>query len=412
VLNELQGQDRAATAQERAVLARWGSWGATGVAEVFDETRVEYAADRAELRELLSEDEYRAANRTVINAHYTDPALATELWQTLDALGFTGGRVLEPGSGAGTFIGLAPETATMTGVELDPITAGISQALYPDADIRAESFADTRLPSGYFDAAVGNVPFAKTRLHDQRHNAGNHSMHNHFIIKSLDLTRPGGVVGVISSAFTMDAQNPAARREIYETADLLGAVRLPTGAHRRAAGTDALTDVLIFRKRLPGEEPLSPQWLESRVLSQGDDQNAAQDVVLDASQDVARMNAYFIENPQRVLGEPVVGNGMYGSATLTVRNEDLRSVSEQLHNQLQDIALTAVDVGRGAAERQPGQTIESVAIVPAGKQLQVGHIMSEPDDTFHARRRNQVRVGAGGELLRRRADIQPQSFHR
>ena len=155
-----------ATAQERAVLARWGSWGATGVAEVFDEARGEYEADRAELRELLSEDEYRAANRTVINAHYTDPALATELWQTLGTLGFTGGRVLEPGSGAGTFIGLAPETMTMTGVELDPITAGISQALYPDADIRAESFADTRLPAGYFDAAVGNVPFAKTRLHD------------------------------------------------------------------------------------------------------------------------------------------------------------------------------------------------------------------------------------------------------
>lgn len=382
VLRELQDQDRAATAQERTVLARWGSWGATGVAEVFDVTRGEYEADRAELRELLSESEYRAANRTVINAHYTDPALATELWQTLNTLGFTGGRVLEPGSGAGTFIGLAPETATMTGVELDPITAGISQALYPDADIRAESFADTRLPTGYFDAAVGNVPFAKTRLHDPRHNASNHSMHNHFIIKSLDLTRPGGVVGVISSAFTMDAQNPAARREIYETADLLGAVRLPTGAHRRAAGTDALTDVLIFRKRLLGEEPLSPQWLESRVLAVGDDQNAAQDVVLDGSQDVARMNAYFIENPQRVLGEPVVGNGMYGSATLTVRNEDLRSVPEQLHNQLQDLALTAVDAGRGVAERQAGQVIESVAIVPAGKQLQVGHIMSEPDGTF------------------------------
>ncbi|MHA7146495.1 hypothetical protein ACX80U_17440 [Arthrobacter sp. TmT3-37] len=350
------------------------------MAEVFDETRSEYEADRAELRELLSESEYRAANRTVINAHYTDPALATELWQTLNTLGFTGGRVLEPGSGAGTFIGLAPETATMTGVELDPITAGISQALYPDADIRAESFADTRLPTGYFDAAVGNVPFAKTRLHDPRHNAGNHSMHNHFIIKSLDLTRPGGVVGVISSAFTMDAQNPAARREIYETADLLGAVRLPTGAHRRAAGTDALTDVLIFRKRLPGEEPLSPQWLESRVLSTGDDTERSAEV--DASQDVARMNAYFIENPQRVLGEPVVGNGMYGSATLTVRNEDLSAVPELLHNQLQDLALTAVDAGRGVAERQAGQVIESVAIVPAGKQLQVGHIMSEPDGTF------------------------------
>ncbi|MBG6218980.1 N12 class adenine-specific DNA methylase [Arthrobacter sp. CAN_A6] len=376
VLRELQEQDRAATAAERDVLARWGSWGATGVAEVFDESRAEYEADRVELRELLSEDEYRAANRTVINAHYTDPSLATEIWQTLNTLGFDGGRVLEPGSGAGTFIGLAPEPATMTGVELDPITAGISQALYPDADIRAESFADTRLPGGYFDAAVGNVPFARTRLHDPRHNTGNHSMHNHFIIKSLALTRPGGVVGVISSAFTMDAQNPAARREIYETADLLGAVRLPTGAHRRAAGTDALTDVLIFRKRLPGEEALSSQWLESRAISVGDD--AGQD----SGQDIARMNAYFIENPQRVLGEPVVGNGMYGSATLTVRSEDLRSVPEQLHGQLQDIAQVAVDAGSGVTERQAGQVIESAAIVLAGSNLQVGHITAEPDGTF------------------------------
>ncbi|WP_299169019.1 hypothetical protein [uncultured Arthrobacter sp.] len=373
MLRELQEQERPASSSECEVLARWGSWGASGVAEVFDESRPEYASDRAELRELLTDDEYRAANRTVINAHYTDPALATEIWQTLNTLGFDGGRVLEPGSGAGTFIGLAPEGATMTGVELDPITAGVSQALYPDANIRSESFAETRMPAGYFDAAVGNVPFAKTRLHDPRHNAGNHSMHNHFIIKSLDLTRPGGVVGVISSAFTLDAQNPAARREIYETADLLGAVRLPTGAHRRAAGTDALTDVLIFRKRLPGEEPLDAQWLESRSISVESDVD---------QQEAARMNAYFIENPQRVLGEPVVGNGMYGSATLTVRNENLGSVPEQLHDQLQAVARTALEGGRGVAARQEGQVIEAAAIVPASSDLQVGHISAQADGTF------------------------------
>ncbi|GAA3287703.1 hypothetical protein ACFFON_06465 [Arthrobacter citreus] len=338
---------------------------------MFDESRIEYEADRAELRELLSEDEYRAASRTVINAHYTDPALATEIWQTLNALGFDGGRVLEPGSGAGTFIGLAPEKVHMTGVELDPVTAGISQALYPEAEIRAESFAKTRLPAGYFDATVGNVPFARTSLHDPRHNAGNHPMHNHFIIKSLDLTRPGGVVGVISSAFTLDAQNPAARREIYETADLLGAVRLPSGAHRRSAGTEALTDVLIFRRRLPGEEPLDPQWLDSRAMA-----------VDDSELSTARMNAYFMENPERVLGEPVVGHGMYGAATLTVRNEDLSSVPARLHDQLQDIAQSAVGIGRGAAERQEGQTIEAAAIVPAGSDLQVGHIAAEPDGSF------------------------------
>ncbi|WP_459076772.1 class I SAM-dependent methyltransferase, partial [Kocuria gwangalliensis] len=216
-MRELQAQERAATETERASLARWGSWGASGVAEIFDESRTEYEADRAELRDLLDETEYAAARRTVINAHYTDPAIAAELWGALEALGFQGGRVLEPGSGAGTFIGLAPEGAQMTGVELDPVTAAISAAIYPDATIRTESFADTRMPGGVFDAAVGNVPFSRNSLHDPRYNAAGHSMHNHFILKSLALTRPGGVVGVISSAFTLDAQNPAARREMAAT---------------------------------------------------------------------------------------------------------------------------------------------------------------------------------------------------
>ncbi|OLT03418.1 hypothetical protein BJF77_17790 [Kocuria sp. CNJ-770] len=172
MLRTLQAEERAATDAERATLARWGSWGATGVAEIFDESRPEYEADRAELHELLDETEYAAARRTVINAHYTDPAIASEVWGALTALGFQGGRVLEPGSGAGTFIGLAPEGAQMTGVELDPVTAAISQALYPDATIRTESFADTRMPGGVFDAAVGNVPFSRNTLHDARHNAG------------------------------------------------------------------------------------------------------------------------------------------------------------------------------------------------------------------------------------------------
>ncbi|MEX5237307.1 helicase, partial [Kocuria sp. CPCC 205236] len=368
VLRALQAEERAATEAERTTLARWGSWGASGVAEVFDESRTEYEAERAELHELLGEAEYAAARRTVINAHYTDPAIAAEVWGALTGLGFVGGRVLEPGSGAGTFIGLAPEGAQMTGVELDPVTAAISQAIYPDATIRTESFADTRMPGGTFDAAVGNVPFSKNSLHDPRHNAAGHSMHNHFILKSLALTRPGGVVGVISSAFTLDAQNPAARREMAEIADLLGAVRLPTGAHRRAAGTDALTDVLIFRRRLPGEEPLDQSWVGTAPVE------------LDGQQ--GRMNAYFLENPERVLGEPVIGNGMYGSATLTVRAEDLAATGARLREQLSAITAEALAAGRGMAARSQEQELEAAALVPAGEQEQVGHITAREDRTF------------------------------
>ena len=368
MLRTLQAEERAATDAERATLARWGSWGATGVAEIFDESRPEYEADRVELRELLDETEYAAARRTVINAHYTDPAIASEVWGALTALGFQGGRVLEPGSGAGTFIGLAPEGAQMTGVELDPVTAAISQALYPDATIRTESFADTRMPGGVFDAAVGNVPFSRNTLHDARHNAGGHSMHNHFILKSLALTRPGGVVGVLSSAFTLDAQNPAARREMAQSADLLGAVRLPTGAHRRAAGTDALTDVLIFRRRLPGEEPLDQEWVETAPI----ELNGAQ----------GRMNAYFIDHPERVLGEPMIGNGMYGAATLTVRAEDLAATGDRLREQLAGITERAVAAGRGMAERSGEQELEVAALIPAGEQEQIGHITDRGAEGF------------------------------
>ena len=212
------------------MLARWSSWGA--IPDVFDAAKGDWNRERAELRALLSDAEWDAAARTTINAHYTDPLIARQMWRALGDLGFTGGAVLEPGSGAGTFIGLAPERAVMTGVELDPITASISTALYPHARIRAESFADTRLPEGSFDAVIGNVPFGNVTLHDPVHNPTRQSMHNHFILKSLALTRPGGMVAVLTSHFTMDAQNPGARREMNDLADLVGAARLPTGAHR------------------------------------------------------------------------------------------------------------------------------------------------------------------------------------
>ena len=165
---------------------------------VFDEDRDEWAQARSELLELVGEDGYAAARRTTINAHYTDPAIVAVIWQTVRELGFDGGRVLEPGCGIGTFIGLAPADAAMTGVELDPATARLARALYPHATVRNESFADTRLPDGHFDLTVGNVPFADVRLHDPQHNPGRHSIHNHFILKSLALTRPGGLVAVLT----------------------------------------------------------------------------------------------------------------------------------------------------------------------------------------------------------------------
>ncbi len=187
-----------------------------------------------------------AARRNTLNAHYTDASLAEAVWEAAAALGFTAGRVLEPGCGSGNFIAFAPGGARMTGIELDPVTSGIAAALYPDADIRCESFADSRDDDASYDMAIGNVPFGNMVLHDRRHNRGGHSIHNHFIVKALKLVRPGGLVMVLTSRYTMDARNPAARREIAALADLTGAIRLPSGAHQRAAGTSVVTDLLIF----------------------------------------------------------------------------------------------------------------------------------------------------------------------
>ena len=211
-MRTIEREARPATPDEQLVLARWSGWGA--VPEVFDARRPEYAWAREQLAALLSPQEMAAAARNTLNAHYTDAGIVQAVWSAVQSLGFTGGRVLEPGCGSGNFIGFAPAAAQMTGVELDPVTAAIAAALHPRAQILAESFADTRDPDGSYDLAIGNVPFARAALHDRRHNPGGHSIHNHFIIKALRLVRPGGLVAVLTSRYTMDARNPAARREM------------------------------------------------------------------------------------------------------------------------------------------------------------------------------------------------------
>jgi N12 class adenine-specific DNA methylase len=301
VLRTLQSEARPTSVEEQRVLARWAGWGATPA--VFDPGRDQFAAERAELQQLLTPSEYRAAARTTLNAHYTDAALAATIWGALITHGFldTGGRVLEPGCGSGTFLGLAPASASqLIGVELDPSTAAIAAALYPHAQIRAESFADTRLPSGSFDLAIGNVPFGKTALHDKVHNAAGHAMHNHFILKSLAFTRPGGVVAVLTSHWTMDATNPAARREIAALADLVTAIRLPGSAHERAAGTQVVTDLLVLRRRHPDAAALPAEAWELVERVGGDDARPV------------NVNRYFTDHPQQVIGSIGTRSGPFG----------------------------------------------------------------------------------------------------
>jgi len=292
-----------ATPDEQAVLGRWSGWGA--VPEVFDQERGEYDWVREQLAGLMSDADLAAARRTTLNAHYTDAALVQAIWQGARALGFTGGRVLEPGCGSGNFIAFAPPGTSVTGIELDPVTAGIAKALHPDADIRAESFADSRDTEATYDLAIGNVPFGKAVLRDKSYNSGGHAIHNHFIVKSLHLVRPGGLVAVLTSRYTMDARNPAARREIAGLADLVAAVRLPSGAHQRAAGTGVVTDLLILRRREPGRDAGGAAWEQARMVE------------LDGVE--VPVNQYFLDHPEHVLGELATAHGVYRADDLVVR---------------------------------------------------------------------------------------------
>jgi N12 class adenine-specific DNA methylase len=307
VLIHLQLDGRPATLEEQQVLAGWSGWGS--LSEVFDEAKADWADIRAQVRERLSDKDWAAAKRSTTNAHYTDAGVVTELWIAAANLGFRGGRVIEPGCGSGNFIGLAPNNwannLEFVGIELDPTTAAIAKALYPQAHIRAEGFEKSRFPDDSFDLGVGNVPFADVKLHDPVDNRGHFSIHNHFLYKALRLVRPGGLWIGITSRFTMDSRNPGARRAIADRADLVGAVRLPAGTMQAAAGTQAIMDILILRRREEGRFHGGAEWDRS-----------VQVAVADGDLEI---NEYFEAHPERILGELRATQGQYSDQDLDVR---------------------------------------------------------------------------------------------
>ena len=365
----LQAENREATTAEKQSMAAYSGWGAAGLSNIFDETNRESEPERYELKELLTEDEYRAAARGTNYAHYTDPAYVTSIWSALKEYGFESGQVLEPGSGIGNFIGLAPTGAQLTGVEIDPIAAQLSQAIYPNATIREESFAISPFSTGYFDAAIGNVPFSQVKLHDPRHNSGQHSMHNHFIIKSLGLTKPGGLVAVITSTSTLDAQGTAARQEMFEKADLLGAYRLPEGAFNNA-GTQVMTDLLVFRVREEGKEPLSNDWvISSERTHQSNEQTYYR-------------NNYFDTHPQNILGDTRITTNRFGVLTESVTTDQYghENLPRILARALIQDAATAKAAGYTYS---PVETNAAVAplIVPDNRMVD-GYLIDQGNGQF------------------------------
>ena len=288
------------------MLARWSGWGS--LPRLFDETDTTLADHRARARRLLGDEvAWAEARRSTLNAHYTSAEVVQAVWSAAAALGFEGGRVLEPGCGSGNFIGLAPPGAEITAVEADRTSAAIATHLYGSrAEIlhrRFESYSG----SEEFDLVIGNVPFAKVVPHDPRYNRGRHALHNYFIAKSVCLTRPGGLVVLLTSRYTLDARNPAARREIADAADLVGALRLPAGAFSASSGTDVITDLLILRRRLGGAATAGPAWATTVPAPIAPDGQAE------------FVNEYLASRPEAILGTLAVDRGMYRQAELTVK---------------------------------------------------------------------------------------------
>lgn len=337
LLRLLQDANRPATPVEQRVLAAWSGWGA--VPQVFDPRNENLTKERDTLTELLDRYQYRQAEASILNAHYTDPAIAAVVWEALGWAGFSGGRVLEPGCGSGTFIAHAPETAVMVGVESDATTAAIAAQLYPSAQIRHEGFEITRVPENSFAAAIGNVPFGRYAVTDPAHNPARHSIHNHFIIKALALTAPGGYVPALTSRYTLDATKSAARHDIAAKSDLIGAIRLPSKAFARVAGTEVVTDLLILRRRGPETPPPDelPDWLNTEPVE-----------VVDPATDTTEtlpINAYFAANPHNVLGDMQLGHGLNGSHQLLVRGATGNNLAEQLRARLHPIIDSAIQRG-------------------------------------------------------------------
>jgi N12 class adenine-specific DNA methylase len=378
---------RPATTAEKEVLATWSGWGAC--AELFDRRNDTYATEREHLHQTLGTDAYRAAEASILNAHYTDPLIAAAMWDALRQAGLQDGRVLEPGCGAGTFIGLAPEDAVMVGVDNDTVTAAIAAALYPHAQIRAEGFETTRVPADSFVATIGNVPFGNFTLIDPAHNPGRFSIHNHFINKTISLTAPGGYVTVLTSRYTLDSLDTRARRAMAAKADLIGAVRLPSTAFKRVAGTEVVTDILVLRRKdtdQAADEDDLTRWIDTEDIPFEDIDHLVDRSVFDPekAQEAFHVNEYFLNHPDHVLGAYALGQGIHGSATLKVVGEQptREALTQQIRQRLSDIVDTALTNDKGLTATAESLIEVDDSIFDAGLYTAAERAQQPPMDTL------------------------------
>jgi N12 class adenine-specific DNA methylase len=314
LVKKLEAEARPATQDEKVLLVKYVGWGA--MPQVFDAESVDWRREQIQLSEILSDKEHRAARATTLNAHYTAPVVIRAMYQAAQRFGFQGGQILEPACGIGHFIGLMPEEmlrhSTVTGVEIDPLTARIAKALYPDADIRAEPFEKTKILDESFDLAVSNVPFGDYSVHDPRWNKYKFPIHDYFFPAALDKVRPGGLLMFITSHHTMDKLDSTLRGMLAAKAELLGAVRLPNDAFKKNAGTEVTTDIVMLRKLRAGEKPCGAAWKTSVDF-------------INEQKEKFSLNEYFAAHPEMMLGKMRLARGMYrdGEPTLTPDGRNL-----------------------------------------------------------------------------------------
>ena len=315
-LEETTGQ---ATPEQQEVLSRYVGWG--GVADAFDPDKPAWAAEYAELKELLTPEEYEAARASTLNAHYTSPTVIRAIYDAIEQMGFRTGNILEPSCGVGNFFGMLPESmagSRLYGVELDSISGRIAKQLYPKADITVAGF-ETTDRRDFYDLAIGNVPFGQYQVNDKAYNKLGFNIHNYFFAKSLDQVRPGGVVAFVTSRYTMDAKDSTVRRYLAQRAELLGAIRLPNNAFKANAGTEVVSDILFLQKR---DRPLdiTPDWTQTGRTEEG-----------------FTVNQYFLDHPEMVLGQPTAESTQYGKQDYTVVPIEGLELADQLHDAVQHI---------------------------------------------------------------------------
>ena len=339
LLKSLEAEGRNATPEEQEILSRYVGWG--GMPQAFDPENTSWSSEYTHLKELLEDEEYKAARESVLNAHYTSPTVIRGIYEAIERMGFTSGNILEPACGVGNFFGMLPDHMSgsrLYGVELDSISGRIAKQLYPNADITVAGF-ETTDRRNFYDLAIGNVPFGNYLVDDKSYNSLGFRIHNYFLAKALDQVRPGGVVAFVTSRYTMDSKNTEVRKYLAQRAELLGAIRLPNNAFLANAGTSVVSDILFLQKR-QRMVAMEPEWVH-----------------LDKTEAGITLNRYFVQHPEMVLGELSTESTQYGKEECTVRPIPGAVLSQQLHEAVQHICGTYVEMELDEAQDEQEDSI-------------------------------------------------------